>query len=70
MVFVYDTLEYKPDGRLKKLAALLKEKAQVVTFEKQSQRALTDWVVKHFQAVKNRFHRRSAQSSFFRPAAV
>lgn len=32
--------------------ALLKEKAQVVTFEKQSQRALTDWVVKHFQAVK------------------
>ncbi len=52
VVFVYDTLEYKPDGRLKKLAALLKEKAQVVTFEKQSQRALTDWVVKHFQAVK------------------
>lgn len=51
VVFVYDTLEYKPDGRLKKLAALLKDKAQVVHFEKQSQRALTDWVVKHFQAV-------------------
>jgi DNA polymerase-3 subunit delta len=50
VVFVYDTLTYKPDGRQKKLAALMKEKAQVVTFEKQSQRALSDWIGKHFQA--------------------
>ncbi len=50
VVFLYDTVAYKPDGRQKKLTALIKEKAHVVEFRKQTQRALTDWIAKHFRA--------------------
>jgi DNA polymerase-3 subunit delta len=49
LVFVFDTVAYKPDGRLKKLTAALKQNAHVVEFAKQSQRDLSTWVVRHFR---------------------
>lgn len=50
LVFVYDTLEYKPDGHMKKLCQTLKEHAQVVEFQKQSERELCVWIARHFRA--------------------
>lgn len=49
LVFVYDLLPYKADGR-SKLAALLKEKGAVVNFQRQEQGDLTDWIARRFKA--------------------
>lgn len=49
LVFVYDLLPYKADGR-SKLANLLKEKGAVVPFKRQEQGDLTDWIVRRFRA--------------------
>lgn len=51
VVFVYETVEWKPDGRLKKLAEAM-SKASVVEFEKQDQRQLISWITRHFAAEK------------------
>ena len=48
LVFVYDLLPYKADGR-SKLAALLKEKGAVVNFQRQEQGDLTDWICRQFK---------------------
>ena len=49
LVFVYDLLPYKADGR-SKLANLLKDKGSVVPFRRQEQGDLTDWIVRRFKA--------------------
>ena len=49
VVFVYDLIPYKADGR-SKLAALLKEKQAVVDFQRQEQGDLTDWIARRFRA--------------------
>ncbi len=49
LVFVFDTVAYKPDGRLKKLTAVLKERAHVVEFVRQSQAELAAWIVRRFR---------------------
>ncbi len=49
VVFVYDIIEYKPDGR-SKLAKLVKEKGKVVNFARQEQGDLTDWIARRFRA--------------------
>lgn len=49
LVFVYDLIPYKPDGRAK-LAAALKAHAQVVEFPRQSQGDLVDWIGRRFKA--------------------
>ena len=48
LVFVYDLLAYKADGR-SKLAALLKETGAVVNFQRQEQGDLTDWICRQFK---------------------
>lgn len=49
MVFVYDLLPYKGDGR-SKLGHLLKERGAVVEFRRQAQGDLTDWICRRFKA--------------------
>lgn len=49
LVFVYDLLPYKADGR-SKLAAAWKQYGQVVEFPRQSQGDLVDWVARRFKA--------------------
>lgn len=46
--FVFDTVAYQPDRRLKKLHAVLEAHGSVVAFEKQPERELTTWIMKHF----------------------
>ena len=48
LVFVYDLLPYKADGR-SKLAALLKKEGAVVNFQRQEQGDLTDWICRQFK---------------------
>ena len=49
LVFLYDTLEYKPDARTK-LAQTVKAHGTAVNFARQSPRELADWVRRHFKA--------------------
>lgn len=51
VVFTYETVEWKPDKRQKKLYDAV-QSGQIVTFEKQSQRDLITWVGRHFAAQK------------------
>ena len=50
VLFVYDTVEFKINGTMKKLAAAVKEHAQIVSFGKQSERSLCAWITRHFRA--------------------
>lgn len=54
VVFTYETVQWKPDKRLKKLWAPIEENAAIVEFAKQDQRDLTAWVTRHFLAAKKR----------------
>jgi len=47
IVFVYSTIEYKPDGRLKINKEILKN-ANVVEFTAQDQDKLINWIKRHF----------------------
>ena len=51
LVFVYDTLEYKSDARMKKLAGAIREKGQVIAFNHQEQSDLIDWIGRRFHAL-------------------
>ena len=50
VLFVYDTVEFKINSTMKKLAAAVKEHAQIVSFGKQSVRSLCAWITRHFRA--------------------
>lgn len=52
VIFTYDTLEWKPDKRLKKLWEAIEQNGLVVEFAKQDQRELISWVTRHFAAHK------------------
>lgn len=50
LVFVFDTVPYKPDGRLRKLTNAIAENGRVVEFRAQNQRELSAWIARHFRA--------------------
>ena len=50
VVLTYETVEWKPDKRLKKLWECVEENATVVEFAKQDHRDLIAWVGRHFAA--------------------
>ena len=50
--FVYDTLEYKPDKRMKKLYGAFSANGREVCFARQSERDLTSWLTKEFSAAQ------------------
>ena len=54
VVFTYETAEWKPDRRQKKLWGAVKDNARIVEFPRQSERALTDWIGRHFLKLKKR----------------
>lgn len=54
VVFTYETVEWKPDKRLKKLWEAIDGSGLVVEFAKQDQRELVAWVSRHFAAHKKR----------------
>ena len=48
VVFTFETVQWKPDKRLKKLWEAISSNASIVEFEKQNRRDLIAWVGKHF----------------------
>ena len=50
LIFIYDTLTYKRDGKLKKLTAVLDKYVQEVEFCQQERAALVKWVKRRFAA--------------------
>ena len=48
--FTYDTVEFRLNGTMKKLAECLRAHAQLVEFARQSERDLVSWIIRHFQA--------------------
>ncbi len=60
VVFVYDTITYKADGRLKKLSAAVDKYAVWVCFDPQSQAELTAWTVKKFKTLGRSIDRSDA----------
>ena len=50
VVFTYETVEWKPDKRLKTLWAAIDKNASIVDFARQSQKDLIAWVTRHFAA--------------------
>ena len=54
VLFTYETAEWKPDKRFKKLWEAVEENALIVDFQKQDQRDLIAWVQRHFLARKKR----------------
>lgn len=51
LVFTFETVEFKPDKRMKKLWDPI-QAGQIVEFAKQSQRDLVNWIQRHFAALK------------------
>lgn len=60
LVFLYDLIPYKPDGRAK-LAAVLKEKGLTVEFARQTQGDLNDWISRHFKHTGHDIDTRTAE---------
>lgn len=54
VVFTYETMQWKPDKRLKKLWQAVDDCGRIVEFNKQEQRDLISWVTRHFAAEKKR----------------
>lgn len=64
VVFYYETVEYKADGRLKKLAAAM-SRALVVDFRKQQGKELIVWIRRHFMRQKKDIDDRLCQYLVF-----
>lgn len=54
VVLTYETIQWKPDKRFKKLYDAVDSCATVVEFPKQSQRDLIAWITRHFGAEKKK----------------
>ena len=50
LVLVYDTTEFKPNGQMRKLSDTIKKRAQILEFQKPSERELCTWIARHFRA--------------------
>lgn len=65
LVFVYDLLEYKGDARMKNLTAALRDHGNIVSFERQSQDDLSDWIRRRFAAQNHTIAPADAQYLIF-----
>ena len=54
VVFVYETVQWKTDKRVKKLWEAIEKNASIVEFAKQEQKDLIAWIGRHFAARKKR----------------
>lgn len=54
VVMTYETVQWKPDKRFKKLYDAVESCATIVEFPKQSQRDLIAWITRHFAAEKKK----------------
>ena len=65
VVFVYDTLEYKPNKTMKKLCKALETHAEVVEFPAASNADLLPWISRRFKALGKEIDRTAAEYLVF-----
>ena len=65
MVFIYDTVPYKPDRKMKKLTAAIDKNVEVVEFQGQSRDALVRWLQKRFRALGRSIDQQTADYMLF-----
>ena len=65
IVFVYDTLEYKPNRTMKKLCAALSEHVQAVEFKPADNSDLVPWIIRRFRALDKDIDRQTAEYLIF-----
>lgn len=65
VVFVYDTLPYKPNRTMKKLCAALAGSVRTVEFHAQEEADLIPWIIRHFKALGKEIDRRDAEYLIF-----
>lgn len=65
IVFVYDTLEYKPNRTLKKLCKALEAHVETVEFRAADSRDLLPWIHRRFKALGKEIDRRTAEYLIF-----
>ena len=65
MVFVYDTVEYKPNRTMKKLCAALGKYVQAVEFRPQDSSDLVPWIMRRFRALDKDIDRQTAEYLIF-----
>ena len=64
VIFVYDTVEYKPDGRVK-INAEIRKLIRKVEFSGQDQSDLINWIARRFKALGKRIDRPTADYLVF-----
>ena len=65
LLFIYDTVAYKRDGKMKKLAAAIDKNVEVVEFQGQSRDALVRWLQKRFRALDRSIDQQTADYMLF-----
>lgn len=65
VIFVYDTLEYKPNRTMKKLAKAVAEHVETVEFRAQDNSDLAAWIARRFKALGKGIDRQTAEYLIF-----
>lgn len=65
LVFVYDTLEYKPNRTMKKLMKAVSDHVESVEFRPADSRELTAWIARRFRALDKDIDRQTAEYLIF-----
>ena len=65
LVFVYDTIEYKPNRTMKRLCKAIGDHAEAVEFQIQDSRELASWIARRFRALGKEIDRQTAEHLIF-----
>ncbi|MCI2058259.1 MAG: DNA polymerase III subunit delta [Oscillibacter sp.] len=65
LIFVYDTVEYKPNRTVKKLCAAIDRHVECVEFRVQDNSNLVPWVIRHFKSLDRNIDRQTAEYLIF-----
>lgn len=65
MIFVYDTIEYKPNKTMKKLVKALTDHVETVEFKAQDSSDLVAWIARRFKALGKEIDRQTAEYLIF-----
>ena len=65
LVFVYDTVEYKPNRTMKKLTKALADHVEAVEFRPAESHELTAWIARRFKALGKEIDRSTAEYLIF-----
>ena len=65
VIFVYDTIEYKPNRTMKKLVKALTDHVEAVEFKAQDSSDLVAWIARRFKALGKEIDRQTAEYLIF-----